>query len=215
MGFDWSSRKRAVKQVREMLPPIYRLPVAAGAKDTLVVGLSEGAMLLDVGASDRNLKEFLAKRFKGTFTYKSMDVDRNMHHDYYSLEEIKEKFDIIACFEVIEHLEAEEAVELFAALHGLLKDGGALYLSTPNVFHPTIFWRDSTHKTGFRYGELAGYLASAGFREIEIYRVGRKKLLNKLRAIAAQPVLRLLQMDHYTRILVRAYKKPEGRFYAG
>jgi SAM-dependent methyltransferase len=213
MSFEWSVRNKAVREIRALLPPINKLPVVPRARDTLADELSEGASLLDIGASDRRLNDFL-KRSNKSFSYMSMDIDESLPHDYTSLEEINDKFDVIVCFEVIEHLLTEDVLDLLSRVYELLNEGGALYLSTPNVFHPTAFWRDSTHRSGFRYSELAGYLASVGFREMKIYRVGRQKFLNRIRAIISSPVLRLLQMDYYSRILVKAYKK-EGKYYAG
>lgn len=214
MSFNWHLRKKSMREIKNLLPPINKLPTIWAAKDFIARDLHDKVSLLDIGASDRNLQDFLQKRCKKEFSYKSMDIDRGLPHDYYSFEEIHESFDVIVCLEVIEHLLTEEAFNLLSKTYELLKEGGVLYVSTPNVFHPTVFWRDSTHRSGFRYSELAGLLATLGFRELEIYRVGRIKILNKIRAILANPVLRLLQMDYYSRILIKAYKK-EGKVYEG
>ncbi len=210
MSFNWHLRKKSIREVKNLLPPVHKLPTIRGAKDFISADLPDKISVLDIGASDRNLQDFLLKKGKKEFSYKSMDVDKSLPHDYYSFDEIHEKFDVAVCLEVIEHLPPEETFNLLSGIYGLLKEGGALYLSTPNVFHPTVFWRDSTHRSGFRYGELAGLLTALGFRELRIYRVGRIKFLNKVRAVLANPVLRLLQMDYYSRILIKAYKK-EGK----
>lgn len=214
MSFSWHVRKRSVREMKGLLPPVHRLPVLRGAKDFISGQIADSTSVLDIGASDRNFRDFLLKKGKKEVSYRSMDIDRSLPHDYYSFDEIHETFDVILCLEVIEHLPAEEGYRLLSRAHDLLRNGGVLYLTTPNVFHPTVFWRDSTHKSGFRYGELAGLLASVGFRELEIYRVGRIRFLNRIRAFLAGPVLRLLQMDYYSRILVKACKK-EGNPYRG
>ena len=65
----------------------------------------EGESILDVGAFDRALGERIRSRCPSV-RYKSMDIDSTYPHDYYSLEEIRETFDVILLFEVIEHLES-------------------------------------------------------------------------------------------------------------
>ncbi len=214
MSFNWHTRKKSIREIKNLLPSINKLPTVRGAKIFAASDIPDNVSILDIGASDRNLKDFLLKNSLNKFTYKSMDIDKGLPHDYYSFEEINEKFDVIVCFEVIEHLLTEDALNLLTKTYELLKEGGSLYLSTPNVFHPTVFWRDSTHRSGFRYSELAGWLSDMGYRELEIYRVGRPKLLNRIRAVIANPVLRLLQMDYYSRILIKAQKK-KGKVYAG
>ena len=214
MSLDWHIRKKTVKEIKNLLPSINKLPVVRGGRDFIVEDINNNVSILDVGANDRNLHDFLVRTCKKDFFYRSMDIDKSLSHDYYSFEEIQEKFDVIVCLEVIEHLPTEEALDLLAKEYELLKEGGVLYISTPNVFHPTALWRDSTHRSGYRYGELAGFLAAIGYRELEIYRVGRMKFLNKVRAVLANPILRLLQIDYYSRILIKASKK-KGEIYAG
>jgi SAM-dependent methyltransferase len=214
MSLDWHIRKKNIREIKNLLPPINKLPTVRGGMDFIAEDLQDNVSILDVGAYDRNLHDFLVKSCKKEFSYWSMDIDKSLSHDYYSFEEIQKKFDVIACLEIIEHLTSEEALDLLAKEYELLKEGGVLYISTPNVFHPTAFWRDSTHRSGYRYGELAGFLAALGYRELEIYRVGRIKFLNKVRAVLVNPALRLLQMDYYSRILIKARKK-KGEIYAG
>jgi hypothetical protein len=214
VSFNWYIRRKSIREVKHLLPPINKLPTVRGGRDFIADDIRENVLLLDIGASDRNLHDFLKSRTGKAVSYKSMDVDRSLPHDYYSLDEIKERFDVIVCLEVLEHLSTEEAFDLLTKTYSFLNEEGMLYLTTPNVFHPTVFWRDSTHRSGFRYSELAGLLAAIGFRELEIYRVGRIKTLNRIRAVLANPVLRLLQMDYYSRILIKACKR-DGKLYAG
>jgi 2-polyprenyl-3-methyl-5-hydroxy-6-metoxy-1,4-benzoquinol methylase len=54
-----------------------------------------------------------------------------------SIEEIKKnKYDIITCFEVIEHMGEEEQIALMKTLHGLLSENGMLYISTVRKMDP-------------------------------------------------------------------------------
>lgn len=202
---DWSSIKKGRDSVKGMFPRVLKVPIVPDANRLLYDLIPEGGSVLDVGANERKLWDYL-KGMPKNLVYKSFDIDRKYRHDYYSLDDITERFDIIVSFEVIEHLEVEEAVELVNRMYGLLKDSGTLVLSTPNVFHPTIFWRDCTHRTGFRYNELAGILSSAGFKKLGVYRVFRASIRDRLVIFFSNPLLRLMNMDYCGRIIVTGEK---------
>jgi 2-polyprenyl-3-methyl-5-hydroxy-6-metoxy-1,4-benzoquinol methylase len=169
--------------------------------------LRPGMRILDVGASDRRME----KRIKSVcldILYKSMDIDRSVLHDYYSLAEIDEQFDLIIFFEVIEHLELEEGVEMLEKLYGMLVDGGKLIISTPNIFHPNRFWTTATHKTAYSYEELGGIVLSQGFEVLGIYRTFHASLLKYfLRLTLFYPLHRILNVDFAKSIVVLAQRK--------
>ncbi|MHB8469963.1 MAG: class I SAM-dependent methyltransferase [Gaiellaceae bacterium] len=59
---------------------------------------------------------------------------------------LPETFDLIAAFEVVEHLAAP--AKALGAWFDLLKPGGLLLLTTPNRFGPASrHWRDPTHRS--------------------------------------------------------------------
>jgi predicted SAM-dependent methyltransferase len=139
--------------------------------------------------------------------YKSMDVDRARHHDYYSLEEIQESFDVIFLFEVIEHLSLQEGIQLIKKLHQLLNEGGRLVLTTPNVLNPSRYWRDATHKVAYCYDELGGLLLSQGFKIKVMYRTYNDAFHRYLFRVYVMSVLhRYLGIDFAKSILVVAEK---------
>jgi SAM-dependent methyltransferase len=201
VAINWSAIKRGRSSVRGMFPRVLKLPIIPDANDALYDVIPEGGTVLDVGAYDRNIERYLKTRPRKV-VYKSFDVDRSLTHDYYSLDDINESFDVVVSFEVVEHLKVGEVVELLTRIHQLLKVGGKAVLSTPNVYHPTIFWRDCTHKTGFRYNELAGIMSAIGFRGMKVYRVARMSLKDRLAYFFYRPVIKLLDMDFVGRILV-------------
>ena len=125
--------------------------------------------ILDIGASNRNFEHRIKEHFTKVI-YKSMDVDRSQYHDFYSLDEIDETFDVILLIEVIEHMELEEGLKMLTRIHTLLKEKGCLIITTPNIFNPSQFWRDSTHKVAYCYDELGGILLEKGFEIKSIYR---------------------------------------------
>jgi SAM-dependent methyltransferase len=202
---DWSKIKDGRNSVKGMFPRVLKLPVIPDANEKLYELLEDGDTLLDVGANDRKTERFLSGKHKKV-VYKSFDIDRRLRHDYYSIDDIQEKFDAIVMYEVIEHMSVVEAVEILHSLHSLLKDGGSIILSTPNVFHPTIFWRDCTHQTGFRYNELAGIMASIGFGRLRVYRVIKMSLKDRLTYLIYKPLIKFLNMDFCGRIVVTGEK---------
>ncbi|HTN69937.1 MAG TPA: class I SAM-dependent methyltransferase, partial [Methylomirabilota bacterium] len=172
MDVDWTLINRAKNLVEDQLDqPILKLPIIRDYREPLAAFLRPGMKILDIGANDRSLKAYLGRSLTFAVAYKSMDVDQSHEHDFYSLEELQERFDAIGCFEVVEHMSAGMALELFQTAHRLLGSKGRIFVSTPNVYHPMSFWSDSTHITPFRIRHLAGWMATAGFSRFWGYRV--------------------------------------------
>ena len=173
----------------------------------MVKTIQEGEKILDIGASNRNLRERLRRHFP-KLIYKSMDIDRGQFHDFYSLEEIQESFDVVFLFEVIEHLGLEEGIRLLKKSYDLLSEGGRLILTTPNVFNPSRFWRDATHKVAYCYDELGGLLLAQGFQIRAMYRTYNDAFYRYLfRLYVMAPLHRYLCIDFAKTILVIAEKK--------
>ncbi len=193
-GSGWSSLAGGRVKHAAALPQLLKLPIVPSARGLLARLLKDGDRVLDVGANDRNLERFLIE--KGVKAeYKSCDVDTGTAQDFYGLDTVTGEFDAIAAFEVIEHVSPVEAAAIIAAAMRLLRDGGVFVVSTPNVCHPVVFWRDCTHITPFRYDELYGMLTQAGFSGVQIYRTGTFSLKDRLVALLYRPLLRLLRMD--------------------
>jgi 2-polyprenyl-3-methyl-5-hydroxy-6-metoxy-1,4-benzoquinol methylase len=64
------------------------------------------------------------------------------------------KFDVIALFEVIEHIDAEKQKELIKKIHEALKPGGQLFLSTPNGKFVPFYRKNPFHKHELSVKEL-------------------------------------------------------------
>ena len=174
MELRWNKIFEMREKVKSKISPIWKIPVISSDREVIMKIVRDGDSVLEVGAHKTSLKkEFKEKGYK--IVYKSMDIDRSLFHDYYSLDEIKEKFDVIICLEVIEHMAAEAGVEMLGKIYKLLKPGGRFIISTPNIYHPVIFREDPTHITPWGYSDLIGALISLGFKEAKIYRIASRR----------------------------------------
>jgi len=209
-GISWSKLFEYRDQIHDTYPEIWDLKILRKRFPLMVETIQDGEKVLDIGASHRNLQERLKRHFS-KLIYKSMDIDREQFHDFYSLEEIQESFDVIFLFEVIEHLNLGEGVQLLKRVYDLLDQGGRLILTTPNIFNPSRFWRDATHQVAYCYDELGGLLLAQGFQIKAMYRTysdAYHRYLFRLYVMA--PLHRYLGIDFAKSILVVAEKKITG-----
>jgi len=206
---DWSQLINYRDRIHKHYPKIWDLKLIKRPSRLLKKLLRPGMHILDVGASDKRMEKGV-KDIYPDILYKSMDIDRTVTHDYYSLDEIDEHYDIIILFEVIEHLDLEQGVKMLSRLHELLVDGGKLIISTPNIFNPGRFWIDATHKTAYSYEELGGTILSQGFEVLGIYRTYNASFLKYfLRLTLFYPLHRILNVDFAKSIVVLAGKKAQ------
>lgn len=70
----------------------------------------------------------------------------------------KNKYDVITCFEVIEHMDEASQERLMSVLHSLLKPNGVLYISTVRKMDPPpTVNRKIEHIRELSYEELLGF----------------------------------------------------------
>jgi SAM-dependent methyltransferase len=206
-GISWNRLFQYRNQIHQRYPEIWDLKILRKRFPLMLEILRDGEKVLDIGASNRNLQERL-KHHLPKLIYKSMDIDREQFHDFYSLDEIEESFDVVFLFEVIEHLNLEEGLQLFEKVYHLLNSQGRLILTTPNVFNPSRFWRDATHQVAYCYDELGGVLLSQGFQIRAMYRTYSDAFHRYLFRVYVMAFLhRYLGIDFTKSILVVAEKK--------
>lgn len=174
MEFQWSKIAHYRKYQKGLPSSIWKVPIITDNIKLIMHIVKNGDKILDIGAHSRSLKSQF-KNYGRQITYKSMDIDKSLPHDYYSLDEIKEKFNVIFCLEVIEHMVAGAGMEMFSKIYELLKSDGKLVISTPNIYHPVVFREDPTHITPWGYEDLVGTLISLGFKEVKIYRFASRR----------------------------------------
>ena len=207
---QWSPVFRNRDEVHRRYPRIWDLEILRKRFPLILTNIRDRDKLLDIGASNRHLEPRIKAHYPGAI-YKSLDVDRSQAHDFYSLDEVDETFDVVFLFEVIEHLELEEGMEMLAKIYALLREGGKLILTTPNVFNPSRFWRDATHKVAYCYDELGGILMGRGFRIISMYRTYNDAFHRFFfRVHIMAPLHRYLGIDFTKSILIVAQKEWTG-----
>ena len=126
--------------------------------------LRPGYNILDVGSGDKFLKESLEKN---NCNYFSLDIDDlNFEKDNFSFE--KEKFDIVICLAVIEHL-SDPSIFL-NEIKRVLKKNRYLYISTPNwIYCKNDFYNDPTHKKPYTPSSLENILEINNFNNIKTF----------------------------------------------
>lgn len=202
----WSQQYALRRAAAEQFGTIFELPLAKHLRDVLVSSVPPGSRVLEVGAGDRRMGQLLAERCGG-IEYRSMDIDRRMPHEYYSLDEITQHFDCIYSLEVIEHLPLAEIMPFLEKLSSLMDVGGRLLLSTPNTYYPPAYLRDVTHQTPLCYDELAALVTAAGFEVTRIVRIYNDPLHRWiLRRFAFGWLFRLLGIDFARQIVLIASK---------
>lgn len=163
--------------------------------------------ILDIGAGDRAMERILRENdFQGI--YKSLDIDKTIEHDFRDISGLKEKFDFICMLEFIEHIKLSQAVKYFQLCRELLNDKGCLYISTPNIFHPTYFWSDPTHIQHYPIKFLYGILKLLGFCDIELYKIielplEKISIYRNFKSKIRFRIWRILGFERATRIFVK------------
>jgi len=209
MGDDnsWSKLYRYRDDVHRKYREIWDLKILRKRFPLILETVRDGEKILDIGASNRSFQERLM-RYYPKLVYKSMDIDREQVHDFYSLNEIQESFDVVLLLDVIEHLSLKEGVGLLEKIYDLLQEGGRLILMTPNIFNPSRFWRDATHQVAYCYDELGGLLLARGFHIKAMYRTYSDAFHRYLfRVYVMARLHRYLGIDFAKSILIIAEKR--------
>ncbi|MHC4138733.1 MAG: class I SAM-dependent methyltransferase [Planctomycetota bacterium] len=203
---SWSEVLRTRDIIHKRYATIWQVPVLRKRFELIRSLLFEGVRVLDVGAGAAEWGQRLQKVITNV-TYKTVDIDPNRSPDYRSVQEIQQKFDLITSWEVIEHLTLEAGEDLIKECERVLSPGGKLVISTPNIFNPSRYLMDSTHRTPYSYEELGGLCLRARLEVQEIYRTFNASMVQFFlkRALIA-PIHRFVGVDYTKSIIIIAKK---------
>jgi SAM-dependent methyltransferase len=200
----WGEQFQWREKVHQRFPELWDLKIVRKRLPFVLKHLKDGERVLEIGAFDRSLEGRL-KHFRPRIEYKSLDIDPTYVHDYTSLEHVDEKFDLVLLFELIEHLDWEGGREMVAKIFDVLKPGGRVILTTPNIYTPGQYWKDVSHRTPYHYEELGGLFLSQRFESIELFRLFNDRLLGYVvKVYLFSPVYRFLRIDFTKSILLLA-----------
>ena len=203
---NWSELFNHRVETRRRFGSIWKLPIAKRYNRVLQNYTNDSSHVLELGAGGRGVGEALQMRHS-SLVYRSMDIDRNNHHDFYSLDEITGEYDVVCMFEVIEHVRPELALSMLQKAYSALKPGGTLLVTTPNIYNPPNYLRDATHITPWCYDELGGVARLAGFEVEQLYRLYNDSVLGKLlHRVIGYPLHRLVNIDFAKQIMLVAKK---------
>ncbi|MFQ5844573.1 MAG: class I SAM-dependent methyltransferase [Planctomycetota bacterium] len=202
---SWSDLNDRRRAVHRRGPRVHRLPLIPRSTRYAAQRIVPGSTVVDVGASEGRF----GRRLPPGCDYRTVDVDPRVGADHRDLKELADgAADVVVCFETLEHLTLPEAVELLEQVRRVLRPGGRLYLSTPNVHHPWSYLRSATHRTPFAYDELGALLDRAGLEVEALLRCHKDSVLQGVIRLLARPLYRLLGVDFAKSILAVARRPP-------
>ena len=202
----WSERFGWREKIHEHYREVWDLKLVRKRPPYISSHIKDGESVLEIGASNRRLEKRL-KAFHPQLRYKSMDTDPSYSHDYSSFEEIRETFDVVLLFEVIEHIDLKSGGEMVAKIYQILNPGGRVILSTPNIYTPGQYWKGVDHLTAYHYEELGAVFLSQGFHIVDIRRVYNDPFVQYvMKVYLLTPLFRFLNIDFTKSILLVARK---------
>lgn len=202
----WSEQLLFREKVHQQYPDLWSLKIVRKRLPFILKYLKDGEAVLEIGAFNRELGERI-KKYCPRILYKSLDIDPSYQHDYTSFEEIKEEFDMALLFDVIEHLDWERGRETVAKIFEILKPGGRVILTTPNVYTPGRYWKDVSHRTPYHHEELGALFLSQRFDSIELFRLFNAPFLTYvMKVYLFTPFFRFFSIDFAKSILLVARK---------
>lgn len=204
-GISWLKFTRCRQDFQARWPSVFRLPLLHSHFDLVASQGLNIQSVLDVGATDRMHKGKIESLWPGV-DYRSFDIDRTNPHDYHDFADVDRQFDMVTIIEVLEHVPHKVALELLTDCMNVLRPGGWLLASVPNVYAPGV-QHEWTHVSSIHYLDLAGLVAWSGCEVLDqarVYYGSRKNWLVHARIL--HPLHRLLGVDYAQSVVVLGQK---------
>jgi len=130
-----------------------------------------------------------------------LDIDKKYSHDYKDIDEVQGEFDAIFLMELLEHIHFEDGLKILERTYSLLKVGGYIFISTPNIDHANQLWRgDIAHIQQWPRRDLYAILRLIEFRKIEGYRIFlapiKMNLKKHIKFFLKKILCRILDIDY-------------------
>jgi 2-polyprenyl-3-methyl-5-hydroxy-6-metoxy-1,4-benzoquinol methylase len=143
----------------------------------------EGSNVLDIGIGRG---EMLSKMNEWGYKYNGIDISPStvefcnqlnlkcelVENTEDWLMKNQKSFDVITCFDVVEHVPRESVILFLESIRLALKDNGKAIIQVPNLQSPFGYlhhFNDFTHVSGFVEHSLRQVLLTAGFNQIEFF----------------------------------------------
>lgn len=202
---SWSDFFAQRRRIHARYRSVWDVPILRKRARLILPLARPGAHVLDVGGGEREWEARLRARHPD-IVYRCLEIDPRRPGDVPNLADAGGPFDLALFLEVIEHMTLAEGFAALAGIHAALAPGGRLVASTPNVFHPSRFLEDATHKTPYSYECLGGACLQAGFTVESIHRSYNASVVERPLRLALLPLHKALGVDFAKSIFVVARK---------
>ena len=149
--------------------------------------------ILDIGGGYGYLLELMFDKSNSKFLFDTSETAINVAKEFYDFHEAKvmniltddlteytNSFDVIVCFEVLEHIHPADTNKFLQKIKNLLKKDGEFYMTTPNITSlpsrlklmlgmlPNFYTMEFSHIAPFRPQDLRSHLEKSGFKVEEL-----------------------------------------------
>lgn len=211
---EWKKYSDLMKELAVDVRDPSQFPEVHSRKEFILNNSQSAGKVLDVGAGSKWVGKLITSQLPNT-QYMSMDIDTEQEHDFYSLDEVNTKFDVVYLIDVVEHLSLHQWKTYRESIETLLNTEGQLIISIPNVFYiGNTYFTNADHCQHYSYIDLFVDLRSSGYSNVKIYRLTEDvwKLSWKMPLRIIRHIIRRLVIssfpysDYATDILIVASK---------
>ncbi len=204
---SWSRFFEKRREIHRRWRSIWEVPLLRKRARLILPLARPGLRVLDIGGGEQEWRERL-KQAVPDLVYACVEPDPARPGHAATLAETGGgDFHLALMLEVIEHLEIAEGLQILRDVYKRLAPGGRIVLSTPNIFHPSRFLEDATHRTPYSYECLGGALLTAEFSVESLHRSYNASVIERPFRWLLTPLHRALGIDYAKSIFAVGKKK--------